>query len=458
MEFFFNKFVLYMFSSLNSHNIFPLSVGHFFAKQPQACYVIYAPLKDLFFLVTPEEAERLELNMQQGIMDDIFSSGRDIDAADIVIPENSGTLTRLFLLLNEKCNFHCRYCYSAGGRSKDEISESQMKIMVDQVIKNSVSNNVAGIEITFMGGGEPLLSLPLIEATVHYAEFQAREKGKHVRFSISTNGSLVTSEVLDLFLKHSFDVQVSFEILPDVQNDQRGQYTVVHSNILRMLERGLPLCLRSTITDLNVDRMKEMVKISVADYPQVKTLVFEPVVDTETYSTSKLMKEFYNRFTSSFHEASHLAKKHGLTLSNSAYGTIRILKKRFCSPIFCLTPFGTLMDCPNVSSPLEPGYMERIYGNIHHGEVRIDKEAYMRIMTNYLETDPRCQQCWAKWNCGGGCRHQRLVYNVSQFEASCCYFKEILLQSIISDIAEKFQKQQGKDFFKHVASLLTSKY
>lgn len=45
---------------LNSRDIFPIPVGTFFEKEDEACYMVYAPLANLFYLSRKEEIERLE--------------------------------------------------------------------------------------------------------------------------------------------------------------------------------------------------------------------------------------------------------------------------------------------------------------------------------------------------------------------------------------------------------------
>jgi sulfatase maturation enzyme AslB (radical SAM superfamily) len=88
------------------------------------------------------------------------------------------------------------------------------------------------LEIRFIGG-EPLLELPLIRRAVADVDRQS-PSGKHVKFSISTNGLLLDEETITFFAQHEFDTQLSFDGIRQAQ-DIRGRGTFPKLNSL--LER-----------------------------------------------------------------------------------------------------------------------------------------------------------------------------------------------------------------------------
>jgi sulfatase maturation enzyme AslB (radical SAM superfamily) len=65
------------------------------------------------------------------------------------------------------------------------------------------------VEIVFTGG-EPLLEFPSIRRAVRYVE-QTRAPGKTVMYSISTNGTLLTDEVIAFLEEHRVRTQLSFD-------------------------------------------------------------------------------------------------------------------------------------------------------------------------------------------------------------------------------------------------------
>ena len=62
------------------------------------------------------------------------------------------TFCTLHLLRNEKCNFKCRYCYSASGRSSAELDMDTIRPMLDYFL-SSARKAVKDRTVMFMGGG-----------------------------------------------------------------------------------------------------------------------------------------------------------------------------------------------------------------------------------------------------------------------------------------------------------------
>src|SRR5262249_35055862 len=76
------------------------------------------------------------------------------------------------------------------------------------------------ITIGFLGG-EPFLNRALVHACVEYAQMQAARSRLDIRFSVTTNGTLLRPDDLALIRAHRFAVTVSIDGDKDVQNRQR---------------------------------------------------------------------------------------------------------------------------------------------------------------------------------------------------------------------------------------------
>jgi radical SAM protein with 4Fe4S-binding SPASM domain len=65
-------------------------------------------------------------------------------------------------------------------------------------------------------GGEPLLEFPLIRRAVEYAE---RERGRpqDIQYAILTNGTLLDEEQAAFLDEHEFEIQLSFDGIPEAQ-------------------------------------------------------------------------------------------------------------------------------------------------------------------------------------------------------------------------------------------------
>ena len=98
--------------------------------------------------------------------------------------------------LTDKCNMNCKYCYE---HKKDkEISFDNIKKLVDNIVENDTSKSTV---LSFYGG-EPLLKFEMIKDTIEYVN--SKEKKIDFMYSITTNGTLITDEVIDFFNDNNF--------------------------------------------------------------------------------------------------------------------------------------------------------------------------------------------------------------------------------------------------------------
>lgn len=428
------------------NNIYAIPVGDEFLRGKSDCYMVYAPLANVFFLALPKEIEAIVSSIERGIENDVTTALRNsVSLKDLGGNDYSySSISTLYLILNEKCNFNCKYCYSAGGRSKDEMSFEQMKISLDYFLsleRTAPLNRT----IMFIGGGEPTLSWNLIKQGTEYAELLASRNGVILNLRLSTNGSILTDEMLDYYKSHRFQVQYSFEVLKDIQDFQRGSYDIVNKNLRRLLSEGIQCTIRSTITIENVDFLEDMVESCHKLYPSIGKLICEPVVDPGYFSSVELVNDYFDRYFKSFKKALQLSHKYGIPISSSNYGSIRQIRERFCYNLLCMTPFGTLTTCPNISSPYEDNYEDVVVGRIKDNCIIFDDKAYARNTIPYIHREEKCKKCWARWNCGGGCPSQRAVYPESIFDTICTHNRHMLKHYLLHELSVKYFKHTGRN-------------
>ena len=110
-------------------------------------------------------------------------------------------------------------------------------------------------------GGEPLLSYEYIRRAVELSEQKNIQLNKHPSYSITTNASLITSEIIRFFDEHSFSVVVSFDGL--AQNLQRDQnsFDKIIENIRKLLSfPRIKLKINSVFTPESVGLISDSVK------------------------------------------------------------------------------------------------------------------------------------------------------------------------------------------------------
>lgn len=438
-------------------DIYIIPAGHEFAlADDNAVCVVYSPLANKSFLATRDETEQIRTslgeltnkeNQQDNPLTTLFAEERRERLLGLQIkPEDCVSIT---ILPNNRCNFNCLYCYSANGRSKEELTVDQIVALTKWVYKNA-SDRKRECRIVFLGGGEPLLSWDIVKKSIIEIENIKEPNGSNIALSISTNGSLLTRGIIDFFVQHHVNVQVSFEILEDVQNAQRGHYSMVHNNILQALDAGLQINLHSVVTKANVARIKEAVQAAYERYKNIKVIGFEPVVDSSF--ERKEASIFFDTYFINFVKAEKYAKPLGIQLLNSASKNLQQLRTHYCGPQIILTPHGSFSSCEAVSSPKEKHYDKFIFGGLDgDNQVRIDPATFRRChptQPGFMKGE--CISCWAKWNCGGGCNYKRYEFSPEVFSEYCKFYRRATLHLLANRLREEFSKQAGGNSLDYV--------
>src|SRR2546425_7024982 len=121
-------------------------------------------------------------------------------------------LGSLVLNVANKCNLHCTYCYEPEaakyGPSPMQMDWEMAQTSVDFLFHRAGKNRE--VNLIFFGG-EALLNFKLMREVVAYAEEKGRGAGKKVDFSVTTNGTLLTDEIIDFFQEHRFGLTVSLD-------------------------------------------------------------------------------------------------------------------------------------------------------------------------------------------------------------------------------------------------------
>lgn len=419
--------------NLNEHNIYTADLSAYYEVEPGKYFLVYAPLKGVFFIADKDGL--------QSLPEQLFEPDEQIlSAPHITHPEQ---FTKLTIMPNLTCNFACRYCYSAKGRSTTRMSLGQLKTMLDFFIDGKRVTD-RQLDIFISGGGEPTLSWETVVYAVEYAEQLAVQHDKTLNIMLMTNGSLITDEIIDFLLQHDLKVGVSFDILPDVQNSQRGKYDTVSANIRRMLARGLAPTISAVITPLNVGRMSEMVNCITKDYKGIRHLNFDPAISDELYADAGELSDFYTCFVDGFFTARKLAAENNITLDCNAVRHAEKIFPRYCEGKLCLIPDGNISMCHTVSSPREKHYQALVYGSVNNGMVEFDLNKFNGFITldNYLL--PQCNDCIARYHCAGGCMMARKEYDERKMEAVCRFTRDMTTRLLLLRLDNAYQKRHGK--------------
>lgn len=151
----------------------------------------------------------------------------------------SRCLNYMILQTTCDCNFSCLYCpYSNNAPVERSHSSNNMTIETAKQAVDFLFNHSKDVPSVIIGfyGGEPLLNFSLIKQVVEYSK--TKFEIKPVEYSITTNASLLTGDILKFIVQNNFRVLISMDGPIEVQNrhrryggDLRETYLNVEKNI-----------------------------------------------------------------------------------------------------------------------------------------------------------------------------------------------------------------------------------
>jgi len=339
--------------------------------------------------------------------------------------------TLLTVLPNNRCNFACTYCYSAGCRDDRELNIETLDRCIDYFIESKINRpDKRKLTVSYMGGGEPLLSWEVVEKSILHALGKARDTDLELNFRIITNGSLLTDEQLAFLLEHRIAVSVSFEVLEEIQNLQRRHFERVDANLRRLLAVGVDTQLNVTITPANVGRMAETYRVMRQRYPSITNAMFEPVTAEELFETPLCMRTFYDEYIDGFLTIYEEGRAEGVDITSFPYLRTVYPVKRACPGEFCITADGKITGCYCVSTDNHPLFNRTCYGDFLDGCFEFDADTFHRLLACNKDSKPECRDCSARWNCGGGCFHLFNSYS-EPYRNEVCAFTRKFVERIV---------------------------
>ncbi|HMG86546.1 MAG TPA: radical SAM protein [Terracidiphilus sp.] len=376
------------------------------------------------FETTPEYFDELS-NNPENVQRELIESLRVRNANPAQLPLPAPTA--ISLNVAQSCNISCSYCYADEGRfgghelmmSRDVASAS-----IDRLLE---SNHGQRVTVGFIGG-EPFLNRPLIHWTVDYATNRAKEVGATVGFSVTTNGTLLNSEDLDLLRAHSFAVSVSLDGGSEV-NDRERHSRNGESVFERSVERLRPLLrlpgraritARATITRLDMRILERITPLFESGFSEVGVSPLRTSPREELALRHDdwpvFLGEMVRAAEDELQQLPHLGT---LRFSNLAIA-LKQLHAGYCKPLPC----GSVANYVSVSARGEYFTCHRtvddprfFLGNTSRGLLSEPRIEFLRA--RHVDTQQPCRGCWARYLCGGGCHAEVL----SAGRSGCDYIR-----------------------------------
>lgn len=324
-------------------------------------------------------------------------------------------LASISLNVAQACNMSCSYCYADTGKFGGHarmMSLEVAKASVDRLIAESDPD--VGIVVGYMGG-EPLLNRTVVRETTKYAAKVAQKAGRKIRFSLTTNATMLQPEDAQMFAEFPFTVAVSIDGNQQQHdairkmNDGSSSYEKMLAglNLLNRYGRPQHLAARVTVTPKTGELLPILDHILGLGFDEVgfASVVVSPNPNLTFSETDfplflqrmiacgeKALQEiaagrsypFGNLETAlqEIHRGSHRPYPCG---AGAAYLSANAEGKLFACH--------RLIDDPQFAM-----------GSVETGSDFKARSAH--LARNHVDSMEPCQKCWARYLCGGGCYHE----------------------------------------------------
>ncbi len=310
------------------------------------------------------------------------------------------------------CNLACKYCFACEGEyhgPRGLMSYEVGKKALDFLVENSGTRK--NLEVDFFGG-EPSLNFEVVKRLVEYGRSIEKAAGKNFRFTYTTNGVILTDEIMDFCNKEMSNVVLSLDGRKEVNDRMRvnrgggGSYDNIVPKFQKFVEArgGKDYYIRGTYTAFNKDFASDILHMADLGFKEIS---IEPVVadPAAPYSLKEEdLPQLLEQYEILAKEMIRRNKKgEGFTfyhyMINLDGGPCVVKRVSGCgvgTEYMAVTPEGDLYPCHQfVGNP------DFKLGNVFEGVKNVEVCEQFKQCNIYSHSE--CDDCFARMYCSGGC-------------------------------------------------------
>ena len=350
------------------------------------------------------------------------------------------------LNLTSACNLNCSYCFAHGGDygdAKDNMSEQIFPLLKELILENVTTSRKVRFEYF---GGEPLLNEKMVCALVNFAKTLEQETGIHVLHRVSTNLTFLSERLLNVICENDFVVSVSIDGTKEVQDIQRptkngkSSYDTILHNVKRIKNKNplIKTVARMTVAQKEItifDNICSLVSTGLFNYVSLyPATITDSNGASNKYFFDEDIKEQYREVFSRYQEICALNQDFRGFLEVEKILDIILTGKLsvgHCSAggNYCtLSSDGSVVTCHRLC-----GKKKFVLNNGTSG--KLDTVLRNR-WSRHVDEDLTCSKCFARYVCGGGCKHEHIsaTGNFEEKNKISCAYRMFFLEEIISNI------------------------
>lgn len=327
------------------------------------------------------------------------------------------------------CNLRCRYCFADTGHFGGSRG-----LMDFETGKNALNflltscGDRSHCEVDFFGG-EPLLNFKVIQELVSYGKKTAAQKGKTMKFTMTTNAVLLDTKKLQYLEEENISIVLSLDGRKEINDRMRpypngkGSYDRIIPRILdftKSREQSSPYAVgkyyyvRGTYTHYNTDFYKDV--LHMADLG-INRISLEPVVacaqEEYAFQEEDLAKIYdsYDILADKVLDYKKAGKEFTFFHFNAGLDEGPCIYKRLTgcgagSEYIAVSPAGDIYPCHQFV-----GQEEYKMGSVHNQEPDLRESIIEAFRKAHIYAKEECKECWARFSCSGGCHASNIAFS-----------------------------------------------
>ena len=314
--------------------------------------------------------------------------------------------TTVVLLLTNRCNLRCTYCYADGGEGfVQDLSSELAQAAIDYACQNAVAQGQSHFELVFHGGGEPIQAWKTLqEATIY-----ARSKKLDCKVTMVSNGIWSTRQREWIF-KNLDSLSISLDGEQETQDQQRpfasgrGSFKAVMRTIEALDKAKFPYGIRMTATAPWRGRLPKDVRF-ICEETGCPAMHVEPAFNIRRGEHQGPTQAESEAFVEAFMEAFEIASRAKRQL---VYSGARpwLLTRTFCTAPYgalIVNPAGDLVTCYEVANKNHTLAKMSVVGRIVGDQIIVDNQARRSFLAYLGKKQAKCSDCFCYRHCAGDC-------------------------------------------------------
>lgn len=326
----------------------------------------------------------------------------------------------LKIFTTNKCNARCYYCFEKGIKQIDMSHDTAMQVV--SFIKANYHDKE--LQINWFGG-EPLYNFEVID----FITRELHSEGYKLQTHITTNGSLLTIEIIDFLRKYyeGISIQVTIDdigikyskVKKYIDIPEEYAYHRIIDNVHLLLDNNISTRIRINFLKSKIDYAFEVYSTLSKEFQGKDGLMiyFAPLsfdddkVDREIEHTHLKLMKFYNSEKKVFDNGdAHKSLLTSLTLKPKSIPCGACRTKNFT-----VTADGQLFKCHRIAK-----FDHCNVGNVWEGINEQSK--YLKMFTSDEYINRKCKNCNVYPICRGGCTVVNHILNNQ--EVTCAIYQK----------------------------------